>query len=284
MSNIFYVMGTGPSVDEITEEEWEYLKNKNTLSFGGWPYCGIPTKYFMTYERPNSNIDSIYNKKERTFDIKLDILSLYKNFDTTLLLYYPEDIEYAIKKGFKKIIPIYRRNAWFYPSRTPWFTDERDPPHTFKQCRAHNFNQPLFRFRGSLSAAINCALILGATEIRLIGIDLNCQRDFYEDTEKWIKHDKVREVFENVILKNRLSDLEFRMKNNNRLDPNKTHITDTPWPRPEWHNRIIRGMSDTIQWMDQEIREEGMDGIYITSKNSKLYIDNKLTYKGIMDE
>ena len=69
------------------------------------------------------------------------------------------------------------------PTKKPWFIDEPEPPHSFMECRAKNFHQPIFRFRGQLIAVINACLILGATEIRLIGVDLNDQLNFYQYPE-----------------------------------------------------------------------------------------------------
>ena len=55
------------------------------------------------------------------------------------------------------------------------------------------------------------------------------------------------------------------------------------YEKNKWGNRQLRGMADVLQWIDEEIREEGLNGIYTTSKNSLLYKENKLEYKGITE-
>jgi len=285
-SKVFYIIGTGRSIEDVTSEEWEYLKDKETLSFGGFPYCGIPTKYYLTYESPNIYIKELIKNPELTKDIKLDILDIYNNKDTILLLYHNSDIELANNMGFENIIKINKKSALFYPNRQPWFTDQKDAPVSFRECRAHDFSQPLFRYRGSLSAVINSAIILGATEIRLIGIDLDSQIDFYmEDPDKWIKNDLIRNTFKNIVLKNRLKRIRNKIKEQNNYDPNEIHNTNHPYmDENRWKGKYLRPISDVIEWMDRELKSEGLSGIYITSKRSLLYKDKKLKFKGIMDD
>jgi hypothetical protein len=206
--------------------------------------------------------------------------------DTKLLLFYNTDIERAKELSFKYIIPIIKLSSLFLPSRKGWFIDELEPPHKFKECRANTFKQPLFRFRGSLSAAINSCLILGAKEIRLVGIDLDTQMDFYmQNPDKWIPNNEVKKVFKEAILPKRLKSISNIIKTRDGFNPNEIHSTNYLYiDEKKYGSRALRPISDTIQWMDKEIREEGLSGIYITNKKSLLYKENKLTYKGIMDE
>ena len=266
-------MATGPSVNNITKEEWKYLKDKNTLAFAGFPFSLIKTKYYLSVEG---------KKVDKSF---IDTIFLCRYLDTKLLLFTPSSIEHAIKRGFN-VIPIQKGPGLAFNYRG-WFMDEEKPPCEFKKCRAFNFNQPLFKFRGQLSAAINAALVLGATEIRLVGVDMNCMDHFYDNRERWSKDNILDALYQQVAYINDGS-LERKQKLKPEMfkdfDPKKMHTTSIPYQKNGlWNNRALRGMPDCIQWMDQELRKEGLSGIYTTSKKSALYIENKLQYKKISD-
>lgn len=272
---LFYVIAAGPSYMDVTEDEWDYLKDKHTLTFTRVPYGSRKFEYYMSIER------EALDKSVLTYMTKLGYL------DTKLLLSIPESLQLAKELGFRHIQPVVKQNFYFLPSRRPWFVDEEYPPHKFKECRAKVFRQPLFRYRGQLSAAINCALILGATEIRLIGVDLYNQMNFYQYEEilrklckdektinEYIEHDK--KTFER--------DLSIKKEKYPEYNKDTTHTTNMPYYEEDrWGKRPLRGVVDVIQWMDKELREEGMEGIYITNKKSLLYTQDKIQYRGITD-
>jgi len=272
--SIFYIFGAGPSYMDVTEEEWKYLEDEHTLTFSRIPYGSRKFEYYMSIER------DYVDKSVLTYMAKLGYL------DTKLLLYIPQSIKLAKELKFKSIRQIFKQTFYFMPSRKPWFIDESEPPHSFYESRAKNFHQPLFRFRGQLSASINCALILGATEIRLVGIDLNNQLNFYQYPEILKKVCKDQEVvnyyleYDKEAFKNDIRDKTSQHKD---FDINTMHTTNAPLIDLTW-NRPLQGIANVLQWMDKNLREEGMNGIFVTNKSSLLYNDNKLLYKGIMDE
>jgi len=74
------------------------------------------------------------------------------------------------------------------------------------------------------------------------------------------------------------------IKSYKEFDDNIMHSTNIPITEDRWNGRTLRGVADVIEWMDREMRNEGMSGIYITSKKSLLYKENKLRYKEIINE
>lgn len=277
-NNIYYIIAGGPSYLDVTEEEWKYLGDKHTLTFARIPYGSRKFEYYFSIER--HHLDKAV----------LDYISKLGYLDTKLLLSIPESIEYAKQLGFKHITPVYKQNFYFLPSRKPWFVDEPEPPHPFRISRAKTFRQPIFRFRGQLIATINACIILGATEIRLIAVDLNDQYNWYDrDNHKYFKllckdEDTIKEYLEyqqSDYVKKRVGS---KTNLNPDYNPNKMHTTEMPMYEDwKYGHRAIRGVSDVLQWMDSELREEGMGGIFITNKTSRLYKDNKLRYKDISD-
>lgn len=260
---------------DITEEEWKYLEDKHTLTFARVPYGSRKFEYYMSIER------DYLDKSVLEYMAKLGYL------DTKLLLSIPQSIKLARKLGFKHIRKIFKQTFYFLPSRKPWFIDEPNPPHTFKECRAHTFHQPIFRYRGQLIAAINCSLILGATEIRLIGVDLNNQKNFYQYEDilrKVCKDESTIDYYLNFDKEAFKLDILEKTKKYPEFDINTMHTTDIPiYEEEKWGKRKLRGVSDVIEWIDKSMKEEGLEGIYITNKNSVLYKNNKLRYKPIGD-
>jgi len=271
--NIFYIIGAGPSFLDVTEEEWKYLEDKNTITFARVPLGGHKTKYYFSIERYSVDKDM------------LEYLKYLGHEDTKLLLSIPDSQKLARELGFKDIQRVIKGNFYFMPSRRPWFIDETEPPCSFYETRAKHFRQPLFRYRGQLTAIINACLILGATEIRLIGIDLNNQWAFYDDID-YVKSvcDSEYHInnfinFYNYYVNEMLPKDTYR---NQEFNPNKMHTTNiVEYEKEKYGERGQRGVSDLLEWMSKEMKKEGMEGIYITNKKSYLYKNNKLDYREI---
>ena len=284
MNNIFYIMAQGPSINDITDEEWEYLKDKDTIGFAAFPFSGKKTKYYFSYER--RKLDKIW----------LSYMALHGHLDTILLLGIGDSIKHASDNGFKNIIPIHKGPALgFQPplsfKRHGWFLDQPNPPCKFKECRAYSFNQPLFRFRCQLSSVINVALILGAEEIRLCGVDLHRIYNFFElDKDKQLRTEDETKLL-NEFLDISHSHRQVRVENTEKgtgayenIMESELHITALPYKHPNFGGKQLRGMLDVLEWMDKELCKEGYNGIYVTNKKSELYKRNKLEYKPIMDD
>lgn len=273
-NKVFYIIGAGPSYRDVTEEQWKFLEDKNAISFARVPYGSRKTNHYISIERVEAD-KSV-----------LKYMAFLGWLDTKLYLLNRESIEYAKELGFKKIQRLVKQTFYFMPSRKPWFTDEPEPPHSFYETRAKHFHQPIFRFRGQLSAVINTCLILGATEIRLIGIDMNDQWNFYHDYDYFDKHchsEETRKEWKEYMGDRASIDrLMEKKKYNEGYDPKTMHTTNMPYyEKDKWNDRALRGISDVIQWMDKEMRKEGMEGIFVTNKISLLYKENKLRYRGI---
>ena len=273
-NSLFYIIGAGLSYIDVTEEEWKYIEDKHTLTFARVPYGSRKFEYYMSIER------DYLDKSVLTYMAKLGY------FDTRLLLYLDESIKLARELGFPHIKKLSKQTFYFMPSRRPWFYDENEPPNSFDETISKSFRQPLFRFRGQLIAAINSALILGATEIRLIGIDLDSQYNFY-DTEFIYKCCRDNEIIESYRkhLMEISSNLEYPKEVNEirGFDPKKMHTTNAPIIDKTW-GKPLKGVTDVIKWLSDGMKENHMEGIFITNKKSLLYIENKLKFKSIMED
>lgn len=264
-----YVIGTGPSINNITDREWEYLKDKETISFGGFPFSGIETKYYQVWEA-------------QWFDPLMIRIISDNNFNTTLILDMNkgDDLNLAKELGFE-IIPT-RKNRALFPNGG-WFKDEEKPICSLKNVFTTKFSDGLFRFRGSLTTVINASIILGANEIKLLGIDLNSAYDFYDDVEKWIKPEH-RKYYYSINEKKKerfLRKKKTRPDMFNNFNSDTMHTTSIPYI---YEGRQLRGIHEFIEFVDKELRREGKGKIYITNKESLLYKENRLKYKSITDD
>lgn len=271
-----YIFGTGPSINDITEEEWKFLETQHTMSMSTFPFSGKKTKAYYSHERVK--IDSYM----------INILADYGYFDTKLFISHPESIQLAKSLGFKYIQPIIKGTALFHGR--PWFIDENEPPYTFLETRASTFHDTIFRYRGQLSGAINVALILQTNEIRLIGVDLNSSRSFWESEDtikRWITNPKYLEIAK-ILYDEGTVDIQKKMNTNpvmKDFNENIMHVTEIPYSNPKiFKDKQLRKMSDILQWMDRELIREGKAGIFNCSKASLLNKDQKLRYKSIMEE
>jgi len=275
---IYYIFGTGPSIDDITDEEWDFLKDKHTISMSTFPFSGKPLESYYSHER--IHLDGYM----------LKIMRDYGYLNTCLYLSHRDSILYAKSIGFKYIFQIIKGSALFLPSRKPWCIGESAPPHKFNVCRAHTFSSPIFRFRGQLSGVINLALILGANEIRLIGVDLNSSRSFWETDagmKRWIHTPEQMKIA--IELYNEGTDYINAKKSVSPVmkdfNEDTMHVTEIPYSDPErWGEMKFRGMSDVLEWMNNELVEEGKIGIFTTNQKSIPFVEGKLKYKSIMED
>lgn len=165
-SEIFYIMATGPSINDITKEEWQYLKEQNTMGISWFAKKNFPTKYYYFHEG---------NQRKTLHQIMTNPGWKRTCFITT--------------KGHKR--PAGAKKVYFI-KHTPfkeafrgktWLNTEEEPPEPFEKVWAKSFEEPLFGFRGTLMAALNAAYILGGREFILCGVDLNDNSHFYKEEE-----------------------------------------------------------------------------------------------------
>lgn len=254
MKKVVYILGCGPSINNITDEEWKYLENKETISFSNFPYKKIRSKYHIATE-------NFYDDKK-----VLRMISKNKFMDT--IIYTHEDETYNIAQilGFNvnKIFVRKGRNnfngkAWLHKTQVPGKLLDN-----FGKTK----NDPLFTYRGQLSTTLNFAYTLNPDEIRLIGVDLNSQSHFFDTDESLQSLVRYQQSVES--------------KKTKEKDWNKDTIHSTACPI-ETPIGLLVSITEIIKQLKNEFNEIGKE-IYVCNKNSKLYIDSILKYKGVMDE
>jgi hypothetical protein len=88
---IIYIFGCGPTINDITDEEWKYLEDKDTIGFSRFALKNKKTKYYMFTE-------GFINDK-----FPLSLIKKNKFMDTIIYTHNDEVYDYSNRIGFKII-------------------------------------------------------------------------------------------------------------------------------------------------------------------------------------
>jgi len=249
--NIVYIIGCGPSINKITNSEWKYLEDKETLSFATFPFKDKKTKYFMATESPFDNKLSLRRLKENNF------------MDTIIYTHKSETFDLADEMGFNPIMIEVRKGKHNF-NGINWLHGNPVPGRLLDNFGV-SIDDPLFNYRGQMSTALNLAYTFNPSEIRLIGVDLNAQNHFFDG----------------------IKGLEFLTKYHNWVEEKKAGKSG--WSRDGVHRsaspinkngELLVSVLEIIAQFKKELNEISKN-IYVCSKDSKLYTDNILEYRGI---
>jgi len=251
-----YIMATGPSINDITDDEWDYLKDKETIGFSFFPFKDKKTKYHLAAESIKFDKFCLDRMKENGFT---DTIIYTHKRDTRL---YSKKLGFTVNKfDVIKAIPSLDDNVW---------VSGNEKPIRLLKNYAKTLSEPLVHYKCQLTTAINLAYTMKPTEIRLCGVELNSNKYFYDDykeLETLISyHEKVnREV----------------LKKHKDWDINKHHPTAHPFFN-SWHDAKLATIVEYLRELNKEMKEEGIN-MCVCTKNSLLYTDAEIEYKGIMD-
>lgn len=189
-SDRIYILGSGRSVLDITEKQWEEIEKHDSIGFNHWyVHKHVPTFYDLSYlandyftseeddmffqaAKHSSKSHFILNKglddkhKKAFLDLSYGSI-LINHFD-----FFDKDYNNLLSEEDDKIGKLgkYWTTEFFTSFNRPF--GELLPNSDF-----------IFKSRGQLFATIQIATLLGYTDIRLVGVDLNDEmkfQDFYE--------------------------------------------------------------------------------------------------------
>lgn len=187
-----FILGSGPSINSLTDKNWEYIDSKDSWGFNFW-FCHdfIPNYYFLqSPKKKNHDIlmlkifKSKSKKYKRTnFIIRGD--SLNRGF------FHKSQIgSFILKSKFNfSFMPelIFGSN---YKGKTSQILSKL---HRYKFFENVNGSMPIPKFGSTIGELIPLALKLGYKKIVLCGIDMNSSSHFY-DIKKYT--DKFPELIE----------------------------------------------------------------------------------------
>lgn len=168
--NPVYILGAGSSLLSLTDKEKNHIsKSGFVLSFNKYlmfsDVTGIPLTHFLVGDHTQ--------KSTKALQYGLDYWAANELWDTKFLI--NRSYTYQIERWFKgdrKLKEKLLKNTIFI-RRYKWLEGGE---------WASSLDDKLFHFRGSLTGAINIADILcQGSQIRLLGVDLNDHRYFFQD-------------------------------------------------------------------------------------------------------
>lgn len=203
-SDILFILGSGPSINEITDEEWAYIKKNESWGFNFW-FCHdfIPSAYI---------IQSVYRRKDdkqRAFANRLDQLmramladkrEWYKGVNffargdgVNNQSFFSSEIGKFVNDNFKDNISLM--------PECPISSKNKIHPYSFMATLKKNdfltptqSMLPIPKFGSTIGELIPLALILGFKKIVLCGIDMNDGAHFYDDEANYQKYPMLREL------------------------------------------------------------------------------------------
>jgi len=171
-SNTLFILGSGPSINEITDCQWEIIKKNDTFGFNFWlVHDFIPTFYHVEYSR--------YSYVQRHF---AEIMELKKERYTNTIFFV------SMRQKRRGVHP--RLTPELLPSNPKIFyfpdpylinlNEEREfCAEDFKKAK-DKIGQRTLQYRGSLSHVLYLSFQMGYKNIVLLGIDLINSQHFYD--------------------------------------------------------------------------------------------------------
>jgi len=180
-SNTLAILGSGGSINEISEKEWDFISSIDSLALNWWGVYHDFVPSFYQWEAPGDDLTEFWieemNKKR----------DLYANQNVTLI-FDPERM-YGMKENVAEILDkidpslfsslVDIRLAIYYSQKNSGFG-----PEVKFAFPTLPFTNRLLHSRGSLSQAIAIGAHMGYDDIILFGVDLNNSEYFFSTDPK----------------------------------------------------------------------------------------------------
>ena len=187
-SNRIYILGSGKSILDISKQEWEEIEEHDSIGFNHWyVHEHKPTFYDLSYLANDyfetSDVDMFKLAQEKCpnsiFILNQSLDEYHNNFFTDSTFYKTHLNHFDFfNKDVEKIWETHTDDIG--KLATYWSTDifnHFNQPYGSLMPNEHFINKS----RGQLFSTIQIAVLLGYTDIRLLGVDLNDEGKFQDD-------------------------------------------------------------------------------------------------------
>ena len=244
-SDRLYILGSGPSINDIDQLQWEAIKKYDSLALNWFiAHHFVPTYYHMELLVENANLfKECYLAKSDIFKKKPMIFNCPKLPDNTSPIDYSyiEDLYLSIAKAFGGGDINHLREALEYVY--------------FK--RDYKKENLLVRTSGSLMIAISFGVLMGYDEIVLVGVDLDTREYFFYDQDLYN---------DSIALKVRAYKIKEQKKNYKKKPYGSLHkVAD-----PKLHRHGLSLDKVVLLMNDFVLKPKGIR-LYLYSEKSLLY-------------
>ena len=264
-SNRIYILGSGPSILDVTPKQWEEINKFDTIGFNHWYAHGFePTFYDLSYFTHDNSFDSPENDmliqalskcKNSKFIINYSNQKKYSSFLSEITHSFIHLNHFDFIKGNVEYENINKNELGNYAQ---YWNEQIFDVFNVKKGSLEPNEFFFYKSRGQLFATLQFAHYLGYNDIRLIGIDLNSENKF-QDT----LHDaplSSRSVGNGgEVMKDRVNAL------NNAPNPNQTHSTTQGTK-----DKNYMGIHELISLYDSKYLKNSQVKLSVTNPNSLL--------------
>ncbi len=188
-SDSVFILGSGPSINEISDDRWSFITQHDTMGFNWWPlHRVVPKIYVFESLHTNEEIFSYFMKmfERRAHDYRdtVKIINSVVDIDFKGQLLYSAPEEFRLKMYVALGVPVVARNVEELRRGLRFIQTEGGFSRGISA-------QWLFKYGGSVTAMISLALRMGYKRMVLCGIDLGPQEyfyqnpDFYPESAQW---------------------------------------------------------------------------------------------------
>lgn len=174
-SDTLFILGSGPSINEITDKQWEHIASCDSIGFNWFlvhPF--IPTYYHVELVEPHV---SLFQKCYQAKPTRFKEIPFIVNF-----LHLPESLRPTIGSLFQNVfVSVPKR---FNGATEQELSEILRHYYFYRDFESEGF---LLHYRASLSLMITFGILLGYKKIVLAGVDLNNNDYFFFNQEKYPK-------------------------------------------------------------------------------------------------
>lgn len=182
-SDTLFILGSGASVNELREKDWEYIASCNSVGFNYWmAHPFVPDLYF-TEPPPNETgwTDFLQiNEVCKDNYSNVPYIVNFKEWQKKAKLYPLNSIPQSLKENLYYYSPFYLR------LNKPWIIKLTLLGWKSNAAKPDKFDWLILQ-RASLGMLIMFGLFAGFKNIVLIGVDLSNTRYFFEDKAREFK-------------------------------------------------------------------------------------------------
>lgn len=175
-SETIFILGSGESINDITDEQWNYISKHDSFGMNKWPiHDFIPTFYYTNYPRKKAHLYKYLNSVKGSL----------RRYNKTVFFI---SFDRATRRGMHpRVFPEFfpeQPQCCFYQYQQPIQLEGR------KEFNKSDFESTLY-YRGGMTLVLDLIDKLGYKNIILLGVDLINNVHFYDYHPKmrWQVHD-----------------------------------------------------------------------------------------------
>jgi hypothetical protein len=281
-----YIIGSGPSLLDLTKEEIQHLNHSQyTLSLNcyleHWEKIGLLPKCHMMADGQFPTIKMLVNDT-RLIQKLGDRITYY--ISHRYLSYFPNWMDISgVKHAFRKRWEIWAQFSYW----VPWTISKKNLVPFSQICEsnyshqadeqgwfwAENLSEPLYFNRGTLSSAINLASIIWPNcDIHLLGVDLNTYGYFFDPPEGETQMEKLHKINEKRIGK---TSAEHHLKSHKT----NTHATAVTYETED--KQKLPGIQQAFPRISEQLNKSDRS-LFCSNPNSLLVEQNILPYTPVI--